>query len=210
MAIIPGIEGYGRATKRFIDISQALDFRQVCRDFLAYLPTVPSRVLDAGSGAGQNAAALAEMGHTVVAVEPMTDFLAAARAKYSYLNITWLDDSLPKLERLGADTAIFKFILVDGVWHHLSQGEREAAIERFAGLLDVRGRCALSLRHGPPGLGIRTYPTNARQTIHLAAHQGFKCIFLSENQPSMLARKENVTWSRIVLERLSLMDIKDS
>ena len=199
MTFVPGIEGYERSVQRFVESSQALDFAEVCRDFLDHLPLLPGRVLDAGAGAGQNAAAIAKMGHLVVAIEPMADFLAAARATYANLPVTWIDDSLPKLQQLGSAPAQFDFILVDGVWHHLDEAARSRAISRFAFLLKPGGKCALSLRNGPAGMGTCIYPTDASCTLKQAQACGLECVFRLENQPSIFSHKKNVTWSRLVL-----------
>lgn len=199
----PGVEGYERAPQRFIELSQALEFSEVCRDFLGSLPDSPARILDAGSGAGQNAAALARMGHSVVAVEPMPDFRAASRATYSNSGVLWLDDSLPSLHSLSELDGTFEFILVDGVWHHLREQERQSALARFCELLVVGGRCAISLRNGPPGLGTVVYPTDARDTISVAESHGFESLVLIENQPSIMPGKDGVTWSRVVLQKRS-------
>ncbi len=49
---VPGTQGYERVVAEFVEASQALDFGEVNKDFLEFLPTVASRVLDAGAGAG--------------------------------------------------------------------------------------------------------------------------------------------------------------
>ena len=202
MAVVPGVEGYERSAERFISVSQSLRFEVVCGDFLSYLPRLGSRVLDAGSGAGQNAAALADMGYTVVGVEPMRAFLQAARTRYADKPVVWFEDSLPDLKTLGDASVSFQFILVDAVWHHLDVQERETALARFGDLLDSRGRCALSLRNGPAGLGTRVYQTDTQETLRMARALGFACIFLRENQPSILEGKDDVHWARIVLQKI--------
>lgn len=198
MTSVRGSEGYERSVERFVELSQSLRFEDVCRDFLPFLPASPSRVLDAGAGAGQNAQALDAMGFHVVAVEPMVEFLDAAQKAYSDSAIIWVNDSLPELAAIRSD---FDFVLVDGVWHHLSGEEQRSALERFWSLLGSGGRCALSLRNGPPGLGTCVYPTSAAETIRDAESVGFKAIYLVENQPSILSGKKDVIWTRIVLER---------
>jgi len=200
-AAVPGSKGYERAILSFIEASQALEFSEVCSDFLRFLPDPPARVLDAGCGAGQNAAALAGRGFSVVAAEPMDAFLAAAREAYPRSDVVWLSDSLPELASIKVKDASFDFILVDGVWHHLTERERSRSLERFEGLLGPGGRCALSLRNGPPGLGTCVYPTSARDTVAEAARLDLECLLLLEDQPSMLPGKEHVVWSRVVLQK---------
>ena len=95
-----GIEGYERHLSLFIESSQALDFHVVCKDFVEFLPSKKSRVLDVGSGAGQNAAALDELGFEVTAIEPMHEFRHSAQGIYEKTPVKWLDGSLPELSCL--------------------------------------------------------------------------------------------------------------
>lgn len=201
MTNTPGTQGYDRFIGGFIETSQSLNFEDVCKDFVDFLPSVPGRVLDAGAGAGQNAAALAELGYRVTAVEPMAEFLHAARTQYKELPITWLNGSLPNLECLEADQKHFDLILVIAVWHHLSEKEQGLALQRIEALLAPGGVCALSLRNGPAGLGTQVYPTSANHTLEHAKELGLECLFHSEEQPSMLANKPEVKWARLVLKK---------
>ncbi len=198
---VPGTKGYENVIGGFIEASQALDFREVNKDFLVFLPPVPSRVLDAGAGAGQNAAALAKLGHSVVAVEPMAAFLNAARSTYRDLDVTWVDDSLPLLKKLGDARGQFDFILVSGVWHHLDEEERTLAMARFSTLLDEGGACAISLRHGPAGAGKHVFPTDGQTTAALANQCGLDVELHLTNQPSLMENKADVTWTRIVVRK---------
>lgn len=195
-----GTQGYERFASIFIETSQALDFYQSCKDYITFLPQAPADILDVGAGAGQNSAALARLGHKVKAVEPMSEFLAAARATYPQLPIEWRSDSLPQLATLDENVQ-FDFILVEGVWHHLDESERAVAIARLSVLIKHQGLCAISLRNGPAGMGIRVFPTDALKTIEQFNQFGFECISCTQNQPSIYSFKENVFWSRIVLQK---------
>ena len=159
-------------------------------------------MLDAGSGAGQNAAALAEMGYEVIGAEPMTDFLNVARSTYADRRIHWIQDGFPALSQLGNDSEQFDFILVEGVWHHLDEVERDYSLARLAFLLTEGGCCAISLRNGPPGMGTHVYPTDAMHTIEQARGFGLECVLRRENLPSILDGKENVIWSRLVFQKI--------
>ena len=201
MSAVSGTNGYERYISQFVTGSQALNFEEINRDFLPYLPVTPSNVLDAGCGAGQNAAALSRLGHFVTAVEPMPAFLDAARAKYAGLEIVWIEDSLPAISSLESVSAEFDFILIDGVWHHLDNGERDLALAKVATLLTYGGRCALSLRNGPAGMGTHVFPTDVETTIRAAQAQGLRSVFTVEDQPSILKGKVGVTWARIVVQK---------
>lgn len=196
-----GTEGYEKFIPFFIEGSQSLDFHDTCKDFLAYLPAAPANILDAGSGAGQNSAALAMRGFSVTAIEPMPEFLHAAKNTYKNISVNWLSGSLPHLTCFDSDTTGFDFVLICGVWHHLNDVEREQSVIRLTKIMKPNGRCAISLRNGPAGMGTRVYPTDALQTIELFKQHDFECIFATHNQPSIVSYKENVKWSRVVFQK---------
>jgi 2-polyprenyl-3-methyl-5-hydroxy-6-metoxy-1,4-benzoquinol methylase len=198
----PGTKGYERFIPLFIQSSQNLDFKLVCKDFIDFLPSKNSSILDLGAGAGQNSAALAKLGFDVTAIEPMIEFLNAARNEYPETPIKWLHGSLPELSCLDANDAIFDFVLIDAVWHHLCEAERDRATAKISSLINKNGRCAISLRNGPSGMGTRVFPTNSNDTINLFESYGFKCIFSLSNQSSILPHKDKVKWQRIVLEKI--------
>ena len=200
-AVVPGTEGYERGVSHFIQSCQNLDFHVVCKDIFAFLPEEKSDVLDIGSGAGQNAAKLAELGFNVTAVEPMNEFLSAAKRAYKSTAINWLDGSLPNLACLDSRAGQFDFVLIEGVWHHLNEMERRQSVARISSIIKKQGKCAISLRNGPAGLGTRVYQTNCEHTIQLFESFSFKCLFSIQNQDSVLPSKANVKWSRIVFQK---------
>ncbi len=200
MDIVPGTEGYEKNIKLFVETSQRMSFFEVCKAFVRFLPEASARLLDVGCGAGQNAGSLAELGHEVIAVDPMSEFLAAARTKYSSQRIKWVRGSLPGLDCLQG-LKPFDFILIDGVMHHLDPGAQMATIERIADLLEPSGKCAISLRNGPPGMGTYVHPTNCQLTTEHAEALGLKCIFRLERQHSIFKSKKHVFWDRIVLSK---------
>ncbi|MEM7207491.1 MAG: methyltransferase domain-containing protein [Pseudomonadota bacterium] len=197
---VAGTLGYEDSADRFLALSRSLDFFTVCHSFVPYLPQVGAHVLDVGAGAGQNAAALARVGYTVTAIEPLQTFLTSAKEHYSDLNIQWRQDFLPVLNCLDNNTK-FEFVLVEGMWHHLNERERELSATRLAEIVKPSGVCAISLRHGPAGLGTCVHPIDREKTIVDFQAAGFNCIHKSVNQSSYLPNKENVRWDRIVLEK---------
>ena len=207
---IKGVEGYDKFIPLFVESCQSLDFHIVCKDFIPFLPNTGAKVLDAGAGAGQNAAALAELGYNVTAVEPMQAFIDAAKETYQGstvgTKINWLNGSLPNLDCLGlesSDTADNKFdlVLIEGVWHHLNDIERAQAIVKLSSIINLKGICAISLRNGPAGMGTRVFKTDAEHTIELFKQYGFECVLNLKDQASILPHKEAVKWSRIVVKK---------
>lgn len=203
MSIVPGTKGYEKVVGAFTESSFRLDFEEINADFLQFLPQVPARVLDAGSGVGQNSAALADRGYFVVSVEPLNDFHQIAKSTYKDMNITWITDSLPKLEKVDVSEGLFEFVLIDGVWHHLSIVERRECIQRLAAIVNIGGVCAISLRNGPAGAGEHIFSTCNDELVGYANEYGFQVVLLLENQSSKMQNKPNVIWSRVALRKLA-------
>ncbi|MFD2178198.1 class I SAM-dependent methyltransferase [Veronia pacifica] len=197
--MVAGTKGYEKAVEEFAEVSFKLDFATINREFLAFLPPTPSRVLDAGSGVGQNSAAFEELGYDVVAVEPLHEFLSKAKDFYQEKNITWLGDSLPYLKKVNVDDGMFSFVLLDGVWHHLNPEERQICIARISSLLSVGGVCAISLRSGPAGVGTHIFPTSCIELFEYADTFGFDVVYHIENQPSVMPNKVGVFWAKVAL-----------
>jgi len=196
-----GTEGYERNVPLFVEVCQGLEFHIVCRDFIRFLPSAKANVLDVGSGAGQNAAALDDLGFNVTAIEPMPEFLDAALNAYSTASVDWLVGSLPHLNCLKEGTEKFDFVLIESVWHHLNEIERAQTIAQLSKIMKRHGKCAISLRNGPAGLGSRVYATDLEVTVKQFENAGFKCIFKVQNQDSILPNKQGVKWSRLVLQK---------
>lgn len=193
---VPGTTGYAEVTARFIEATRAIDFAHLHAPFLDLIPTAPTRALDLGAGIGRDAAALAEMGHEVVAVEPLTEFLRAARSLYPDPRITWLKNALPELSLLGSE-ATFGFVLSSGVWHHLDPDEQRRAMARIAALMAPGAVFAVSLRHGPAGAGSHVFPTDGVTTAELASVHGLRAVVHLPHQPSLMPGKEAVSWTRM-------------
>lgn len=200
MLQVKGTEGYSAVTERFITATHKIAFQDLHQSILKFIPTDSSNVLDVGSGIGRDAAALADMGHTVVAVEPTSEFLLVAQRLYG-TSIEWINDSFPFLLSLGDRNEGFDFVLASAVWHHLDQRERRIALSRIADLLRPTGIFALSLRHGPAGVGTHIFPTDGQETVRDAERVNLKPLQVLGNQPSLVKGKRNVTWTRIVLQK---------
>ena len=199
--LVSGTLGYDEVVESFTEASLKLSFEEVNKDFIKYLPAIPSKVLDIGCGIGQNSAALRRLGYEVVAIDPLGAFLKVAQTYYSSLDIEWLQGSLPYLKVLNKHHGFFDFILMDGVWHHLNNHERKLSLRTLASFLSMGGICAISLRNGPAGAGKHVFPTSCEALFNDADDAGLKVIFHSENQPSLLPNKKNVTWARVALKK---------
>ncbi len=196
--MVPGTKGYAEVTDRFLEVSESIAFETLHQPILHLLPTVKANVLDIGSGSGRDAAALARMGHHVVAVEPTSEFIDSAQRMHPEPNIHWVQDSLPTLTTL---TTTFDFVLCHGVWQHIDQAERVEALERISTRLNPGGIFALALRHGPPGRGTHYFAASAAQTIKDGAQFGLDVVLNVPNQASALPNKSDVTWTRLAFRK---------
>ena len=190
-----GTEGYGETVDERVKQYESLAFADVHRHMAQLFPTQPSRVIDIGAGTGRDAAGFAERGHTVTAVEPTPELLAQARRLHPHPAITWIDDSLPELERVHARGERYDLVMLTAVWMHLDGPQRERAMARVAPLVQPGGLMALSLRHGPVPAGRRMFEVTAAETRELAARHGLETVL--DNEGAALLGGPAVWWSRL-------------
>jgi SAM-dependent methyltransferase len=201
---VQGTTGYAAAAARFLELSESIEFQDLHKDFLDLLPEPPAYTLDIGTGSGRDAGALADLGHTVVAIEPTAAFLQAARHLHPHPAITWHDDSLPSLPTLMGYSAQFDFILASAVWQHLEPCEQPIALANIYQLLKPNGVFLVSLRHGPAGLGTHSFPCDPAALIKDAETLGLILQRQKYNQPSALPNKSEVTWTRLAFAKPAL------
>ncbi|WP_207476351.1 class I SAM-dependent methyltransferase [Arenibaculum pallidiluteum] len=200
MTIAPtwsGAQGYAENADALAEQYESVTFEEVHRDTLHLIPLPPARIVDIGAGSGRDAAALARMGHAVLAVEPTPELLLHGQRIHGDLPIEWLGDGLPELSRVRACGERFDAVLLTAVWMHLDARERAVAMEAIAGLLAPSGVVVMSLRHGPVPAGRRMYEVGADETIALAAGRGLRVVHRSERD-DMLGRPE-VRWTSLGL-----------
>lgn len=198
---ILGTLGYSTKIQAFIKATLDIPFEVLHKDFMKFFPNKKSNILDLGAGIGRDAYELAKRGHTVVAVEPLNEFRTAGKELFKDQTIYWIDDALPHLRTLQKLNLKFDFILVSGVWHHLNEQEQGIALKLADNLLLEKGKLALSLRNGPSGVGLHTFPTEGLKIQHWAENLGLKTLLHLKNQSSLMKNKSKVKWSRLVFEK---------
>jgi SAM-dependent methyltransferase len=191
-----GTEGYGETADVLVKQYESRTFADVHRGLLPLLPAAPARALDIGAGTGRDAAALAALGHTVLAVEPTPEMRAHGQRLHPSPAIEWLDDSLPELTRVRARVQNrgerFDLVMMTAVWMHLDEVERTRAMACVAGLIVPGGLMTLSLRHGPVPAGRRMFDVSPAETRALAARHGFATIY-EKDRPSVF-NADGVWW----------------
>ncbi len=128
---------------------KTIDRRKVHPLLFSYLDTVtaPLSILDIGSGSGDDAYTLAQMGHKVTAVEP-SDLHHIARRDHAHKNITHIQDTLPELATLPLRGA-FNLVMLSATWQYIEPASRPESLIRLASLMAEKGRAYL-LYPSPP------------------------------------------------------------
>jgi protein-L-isoaspartate O-methyltransferase len=198
-----GNEGYAEEADQLVRQYESVRFEDVHRPVLSLLPAAPSDVLDIGAGTGRDAAALAELGHRVVAVEPTAEFRERAPKLHPSPNIQWVNDHLPQLAELTRRAERFDAILVTAVWIHLDLRQRQEAMPTIAALLRPGGALLLNLRHGPGPPGRRrVFEISPEDTIALAAANGLRLIVRVDRRADFYGRPE-VSWTSLGFSKLT-------
>ncbi len=186
MARLSGTEGYAAEAAALAVQYESIAFAQVHAAVLHLVPPPPCRVLDIGAGTGRDAAALAALGHRVLAVEPTDEMRMRARALHPSPAIEWLDDGLPDLATVKTRGEDYDLVMLSAVWMHLDEEQRRRAMPNVASLVSPGGVVFLSLRYGPVPHGRRMFAVPAEDTIELAAAAGLALVSRSSGQDSSL------------------------
>lgn len=198
--VVSGTEGYADQADALVGQMDLVRFADLHRPILHMIPQAPCPVLDIGAGTGRDAAALAAMGHHVVAIEPTAELRRHAIARHPSPHIEWLDDSLPHLAVLHARGQRFDLVMLTAVWMHLDAAQRQQAMPHLATLTADDGLVSMTLRHGPVPAGRRMFDVTADETIALANTAGLQLALQLDNQPSQFNRTD-VTWTRLVFTK---------
>lgn len=188
---------YDTHASRLADGYEGLDAEDTHRRLFAMLAgSAPLSVLDVGAGTGRDAAALAALGHTVIAVEPSPKMARLGRALHADNNIVWIVDAMPELTKVRGP---YDLIVLSAVWMHVPPADRGKAFERLAALLAPRGRLYITLRLGPAAPDRVLWPTDAREIQSLAAAQHLTFEDWGK-RPDLLGR-EQVHWQTLLLTK---------
>jgi SAM-dependent methyltransferase len=191
---------YDRSTESHFTRFECFHFSNVHRSFLRFLPNRGGSCLDVGAGSGRDAAAMAERGLRVVAVEPSGALLRLARNRHVNTGITWVQDSLPLLEKIVQLDETYDFILLSAVWMHLPPSRRNAALATLSSLLSKRGCLAITLRVGPAEPDRSIYEVSVHDLLDRSMRFGLNPIYVSRVVRDSLHRSE-IRWVKVVLER---------
>ncbi len=192
---------YTRNADALFQRYQSLPPEQVHRCWLDLLPAQPGLACDIGAGSGRDARWLAAQGWDVTAVEPNAELHSRAQALPAPTrgSVTWLDDSLPDLQRLRALDIRFQLILISAVWMHLPPTQHARAMRLVSDLLAPGGLLVVTLRKGPDAEG-RFHAVEPDRFLETAQEIGLSGI--------RYKKQGDLTRSEISWEILALTNIK--
>lgn len=120
-------------------------------------------------------------------------------AKHRQVNIRWIDDALPNLDKVKTLGEAYDFILLSAVWMHIEPEDRLPSLQTLKQLLVPHGSIALTLRIGDAPPNRPMYPINVDEFIAQATSVGLKAVYQSRKSVDSLKR-ERVRWIKLVLQ----------
>jgi hypothetical protein len=125
----------------------------------------------------------------VTTIGPSDDLRALGKA-FTVDDVTWLNDTLPKLEEVKEKP--FDIILISAVWMHLSRQEQSQNLQTISSLLNDNGYLIITLRHGDFSDARTAFKMDSNRTIYEAKQLGLSLI-ISDYDVDKLNR-DNVSW----------------
>lgn len=190
------IQYYSQVAEQLVKQYESLAFDKVHAAWCEALPA-SGWALDVGAGSGRDAAHLATLGLSVVAVEPAEGMRKFAQKLHAQQAIHWLNDTLPELNKVFALQITFDIILVSAVWMHIAPSERQRAFRKLANLLNPGGKLIITLRHGPFTDARTAFPVSIDEIFTFAAQQGL-ISKVAEDKGTDTLQRPDVYWQTVV------------
>lgn len=178
---------------------RALQSQDVLKDVLDHVPSNPSFVADIGSGSGRDSKWLAELGHTVISVEPSIGLRTKALENGMPSNVVYVDSCLPQLHGLDVFVERFDLVLCSAVWMHLDTRERQIALRKIFNLLkdNSNARAIITFKVAPEEPGRGMHVLNADVITQEFESFPFKYVSTTLNQDLM--NRADTRWYTTVL-----------
>lgn len=174
----------------------SVSFESVHHSWKSYWPLAGDKVLDVGAGSGRDARWMQQQGCEVIAIEP-SNALRELGAEYTGVEVTWINDALPALNRTENLGMRFDLILVSAVWMHLPSSYRERAFRKLSNLLAPNGRLIITLRHGEFDDQRQGYPVSVEELEQLAKNSALQVRHIDESKDQL--NRSEVWWQTVVM-----------
>ena len=191
---------YDDNAERLFNDYVSLSFYDIFQDVAVFFSNSITTVLDVGAGSGRDAAALADMGFYVTAVEPSERMRTLASSRYKSEKISWVNDSLPLLREVIKNQQTFDLILISAVWMHLSVQERIESLKNLRTLLTPGGNIIITLRLGPEEPDRKIKIINTEELLENASMFGLTVAYVSEIKDDSFNRAQ-IKWQKVVLTK---------
>lgn len=193
------IEAYeGESGRLLANRYETVNPEELFSPIMDLLPSQPAAILDVGAGSGRDAAWFAELGYSVLAVEPEATMRSFGVERHKDSQFEWLDDSLPGLKEVYRIGTAFDAIFVSAVWMHVPPNTRNQAFRKLAGLLKPGGKLFISLRMGRVDQSRSMHPVSSEEIISLAQKNGMSVVY-QQSRPDVWGRTE-LLWEQLVLQ----------
>lgn len=174
----------------------SVSFESVHHSWKPYWPLAGDKVLDVGAGSGRDARWMQQQGCEVIAIEP-SNALRELGAEYTGVEVTWINDALPALNRTENLGMRFDLILVSAVWMHLPSSYRERAFRKLSNLLAPNGRLIITLRHGEFDDQRQGYPVSVEELEQLAKNSALQVRHIDGSKDQL--NRSEVWWQTVVM-----------
>jgi len=194
---------YSKYADRLIKQYETIESGKVHQNWLEYIPAKGGLALDIAAGSGRDAAWLSTLNFKVTAVEPVDALRQQAEKIHSQSDITWMNDTLPELEKVFVLSKCFDLILASAIWMHLTDQEQIISMQNIARLIKPEGVVVITLRFGPSPDERIMYPIDTKAVIHTAKTVGFHTILKTDNKD--LLKRKDVSWRTLILTKSTFM-----
>jgi SAM-dependent methyltransferase len=183
---------------------RSLQATDVFKDVIAHIPTKPCFVADIGSGSGRDTKWLAELGHTVISVEPSVGLRTKALSDGMPSNVVYVDSALPYLAGLDVFVKRFDLVICSAVWMHLDANERQTALARIYALLSDENdaRAVITFKVAPEEPGRAMHVLDADVIAEEFCAHGFTYVSTTLNKDLM--NRDDTRWYTTVLYKNSI------
>jgi SAM-dependent methyltransferase len=191
---------YTLRSEEFAHAYNSIDPFELYKEWVHLIPQTPGLVLDVGAGSGRDANWLANQGHEVYAIEPSSGMRQVGQKVFPNPKIQWIDDSLPNLKKVFNLNLKFNMILLNAVWMHIHEKNREKSIQTLSSLLAPHGILILTLRKGFCNDDRTMYKVEPEEVNQLAKQNKLKTILQFKNNDKM--KRPDISWITIILENV--------